>query len=662
MKRNRLFLISFLICAFTLSGCDLVDKFMAMTFNKNASTESGFSTETSIEDQHVHTYSEEWSISQTHHWHASTCGHDVKSNYESHLFGPWQIISNPTLTEKGEQCRTCSVCGYVDTRFVDELIMNTNSEVYEIYGDLEITKLPFKMSGIVVNEIVSISENEVKFILTNETGDNLTWGGRMSYKTYDENGYLKQSTFVFLQEMDKGESAYQSIKIDSTIRKIQISSLWGQRVDRPIYEGETQKIEHLTSNKLPYIENGISVDFHSLTDQKLTMLVTNKNAETTGKNSSIYCRVYDDKNIIVNNYGYSIHHLDVNESIYINVPLSEDISKVIFGNVSVTTENEWYKGEYDDLEGLSINKLPYVAGDITIESAERFNLRIQLLIRNTSTHAVSNESFFHYKYIDSDGVVKKTDYYYIAELDPGEACYATLWIDETVSILKIGYSETIEATTFYDGPLEEIDGVYINKLPYQTNGFTVLSAKKISSIEFRFVIRNDTGHPTDMSSKINIKKLNSNGLVVGSYNYDLYQLDPGESCYFKLSATLDVATIKIGQISSYETSAEFYSGKLVDVDGIQVNEMPFVSDNLTLESAERSENKLNLTITNNNEFTTDAMPQIYYKVIDKDGIVTLSRVSSLKQLVPHESTVFEITINLDTAIVKISKFRCSLIK
>ncbi len=46
---------------------------------------------------HRHTYSDTWSMDKTKHWHAATCGHDVKSDEADHEFSKDNI---------------CSICGY----------------------------------------------------------------------------------------------------------------------------------------------------------------------------------------------------------------------------------------------------------------------------------------------------------------------------------------------------------------------------------------------------------------------------------------------------------------------------------------------------------------------------------------------------------------------
>ena len=56
---------------------------------------------------HVHTYSTEWTATETHHYQAALCGHDVKLAEGEHQFGAWVEIADGTAKTK-----TCRVCQY----------------------------------------------------------------------------------------------------------------------------------------------------------------------------------------------------------------------------------------------------------------------------------------------------------------------------------------------------------------------------------------------------------------------------------------------------------------------------------------------------------------------------------------------------------------------
>ena len=67
---------------------------------------------------HTHTFADTWTKDATSHWHASTCGHDVKEDVENHTFDEWTIRTEATETTDGLEFRTCSVCGYEDTKII----------------------------------------------------------------------------------------------------------------------------------------------------------------------------------------------------------------------------------------------------------------------------------------------------------------------------------------------------------------------------------------------------------------------------------------------------------------------------------------------------------------------------------------------------------------
>ena len=95
MKKAFKHLLAATVAAFMLVGCN----------NTPVTPEP--------EPEHTHTFAEAWSKDATHHWHAATCGHDVKDGYAAHTFGEWRITKPATETEKGSKEHTCSVCEYV---------------------------------------------------------------------------------------------------------------------------------------------------------------------------------------------------------------------------------------------------------------------------------------------------------------------------------------------------------------------------------------------------------------------------------------------------------------------------------------------------------------------------------------------------------------------
>lgn len=81
------------------------------------------------EPPHVHTFSNDWTLDDTAHWHAATCGHseEVKGE-ELHKFPEnWTIITSATEDSDGLEEGFCDVCNYRATRVI--LQLNHNHDI-----------------------------------------------------------------------------------------------------------------------------------------------------------------------------------------------------------------------------------------------------------------------------------------------------------------------------------------------------------------------------------------------------------------------------------------------------------------------------------------------------------------------------------------------------
>ena len=81
------------------------------------------------EPPHVHTFSNDWTLDDTAHWHAATCGHseEVKGE-ELHKFPEnWTIITSATEESDGLEEGFCDVCNYHTTRVI--LQLNHNHDI-----------------------------------------------------------------------------------------------------------------------------------------------------------------------------------------------------------------------------------------------------------------------------------------------------------------------------------------------------------------------------------------------------------------------------------------------------------------------------------------------------------------------------------------------------
>ena len=67
-------------------------------------------------DPDNHTGKLAWDITETHHEQAWTCCGLITVAKAAHTFGDWVVTKRPTSREEGEKARTCSVCGYTETK------------------------------------------------------------------------------------------------------------------------------------------------------------------------------------------------------------------------------------------------------------------------------------------------------------------------------------------------------------------------------------------------------------------------------------------------------------------------------------------------------------------------------------------------------------------
>ncbi|WP_418732748.1 S-layer homology domain-containing protein [Dysosmobacter sp.] len=78
---------------------------------------------------HSHSYADAWSHDATHHWHASTCGHDVVSGKAEHTWNGGEVTTAATCGAAGEKTFTCTVCGATKTEVIPATGEHTPVEV-----------------------------------------------------------------------------------------------------------------------------------------------------------------------------------------------------------------------------------------------------------------------------------------------------------------------------------------------------------------------------------------------------------------------------------------------------------------------------------------------------------------------------------------------------
>jgi len=106
--------------------------------------------------KHVHKWGTQWQSSKDGHFHACSgvlcpsIEDKQKDGYAPHIFGAWKVTKNATKTDKGSKERSCSVCGYKETK---EISAGTASDSLKDSGTdgkktkVTISNLTYKING-----------------------------------------------------------------------------------------------------------------------------------------------------------------------------------------------------------------------------------------------------------------------------------------------------------------------------------------------------------------------------------------------------------------------------------------------------------------------------------------------------------------------------------
>ena len=88
---------------------------MALVFGLCACTEEPAQQQP---QEHVHTFSSEWSTDANYHWHAATCEHtEQKADRAKHTWS-YKVTTEATHTSAGERIATCTGCGLTKTEVI----------------------------------------------------------------------------------------------------------------------------------------------------------------------------------------------------------------------------------------------------------------------------------------------------------------------------------------------------------------------------------------------------------------------------------------------------------------------------------------------------------------------------------------------------------------
>ena len=143
---------------------------------------------------HVHTFASEWSHDDEKHWHAATCGHDVKIGEAAHTWGDW--VKDPDVF--GKDLRECSVCGVTEQRdhvhdYKPEFEWQKTPEGAYAYGRLVCSIDP---SHIAHDGVATVTEVDGSKIEPTASSDgSVKYSASFTYKATEQT-YTEEKTYV----------------------------------------------------------------------------------------------------------------------------------------------------------------------------------------------------------------------------------------------------------------------------------------------------------------------------------------------------------------------------------------------------------------------------------------------------------------------------------
>lgn len=124
-------------------------------------------------ENHIHTFSPNWSSNDTHHWHECGCGE--KSEFTNHIPSDWIVETPATTNLEGVQIKKCTVCGIeLNRTAIDKLpnIGNTQENVLDTAGtNVRLVQDNTLIENVLTSEDKTDIENGSSFEIVLEVTD-----------------------------------------------------------------------------------------------------------------------------------------------------------------------------------------------------------------------------------------------------------------------------------------------------------------------------------------------------------------------------------------------------------------------------------------------------------------------------------------------------------
>ena len=323
---------------------------------------------------------------------------------------------------------------------------NTDSEVTDVYGGITVTKLPYTQEGLTINSISFEDSNTYGVVasvsVTNGTGSAIQDISNFQMTCYAADGTVLMSDTLFLFDMNNGEWCKKNFNVkDGTVRILFGKAKIYEDTEFPVTQTET--IDGFAISKLPYRVDGLTINSvsyagDSIMGPKMTVTATNNTGKTIGHLSNIRYKCYDADGAVIDSEQLFLEYLNDGERCVKDFFTMNGTVRVLFGEAKIYEIADDFRAATSKIDGIEFTALPYTKAGLTITGVSVDGRKVTVDVRNDTGSAIKSYSSIAYKAYDKDGSVIDSDTYYLEDLNAGESCSKTIYLDtqrETVKVL-----------------------------------------------------------------------------------------------------------------------------------------------------------------------------------------------------------------------------------
>ncbi|MCH5198775.1 MAG: hypothetical protein J1E34_07710, partial [Oscillospiraceae bacterium] len=477
------------------------------------------------------------------------------------------------------------------------------------YGNIIATKIPYTTNGLTINSLSFDEYGNILLSITNNSKNTSQAVARTSYipyKLYNATGNVIENGSVYVEKLNPGDSCTKKIYIKGGTAKIIFGAATINFTDLVVVT-ETTVINGITVSKPPFTTQGIRINSIAIDTEKrqITADITNN----TGKAISGYIKFvcYDAKGASLDTVLISTARLNPGEKSRNYSYYPTGTVKIIYSDISVYDSDTFVpiSSSTAVLNGVTVTKSPAASKGITVSIQDITDKKVMTLkITNNSSSAIASSSAIEYKEFDANGYVIHTGSTSILDLNKGESCIKSVYLDNNTAKVLLGQVSIVAGTTLTPGATETIDGILTNKMPVNFGGLKIsdFSVEKRTSygVTVSFKITNSTGKPLSSSSYIIAKSLTSDNTVLNSGTVSVpVDLNNGEFCYKSLTIDTDATKLYFFTGKNNEGSNFAASSSYTNLNGIRITSAPYSNSNLTVTSYKINDGRLTLIIKNN---------------------------------------------------------------